>query len=47
MPKWVKDRYDHVQQLPIFITENGLQAEGNTSALDDCDSRAVYCSVSS
>lgn len=45
MPKWVKNRYDSVKQLPIFITENGIKTQGD-SPLDDWDSRAVYCSVS-
>ncbi|XP_034253076.1 myrosinase 1-like [Thrips palmi] len=44
MPKWVKNRYDAVMQLPIFITENGIHAEGD-SKLDDWDMRAVYCSA--
>ncbi|XP_034249890.1 lactase-phlorizin hydrolase-like [Thrips palmi] len=44
MPKWVKARYDSVKHLPIFITENGLQTQGD-APLDDWDTRAVYCSA--
>lgn len=45
MPKWVKARYDTLKQLPIFITENGIHVEGNSTKAD-WDLRATYCSVS-
>ncbi|XP_034245696.1 myrosinase 1-like [Thrips palmi] len=43
MPLWIKNRYDSVKELPVFITENGAKSTG--PALQDWDSRAVYCSA--
>ncbi|XP_052124439.1 uncharacterized protein LOC113210249 isoform X2 [Frankliniella occidentalis] len=46
MPLWIKKRYEtNGRKLPVFITENGINSPGNTSAVDDWDTRAVYASA--
>ncbi|XP_052129896.1 myrosinase 1-like [Frankliniella occidentalis] len=46
MPLWIKNRYETKEtKLPIFITENGINAAGKTSPLDDWDERAVQAST--
>ncbi|KAE8739597.1 hypothetical protein FOCC_FOCC014896, partial [Frankliniella occidentalis] len=46
MPLWIKNRYEkNGRKLPVFITENGINAAGNKSSLNDWDERAVYASA--